>query len=80
MFLIGGWMDGYVDSALRMSARCLNAPRRALIGNWVHALPDEAYPGPNLDWLHEVVRFFDHWLKGVENGVMDEPATDLFRT
>ena len=47
MFLIGGWMDGYVDSALRMLRQCTNAPRRALIGNWVHALPDEAYPGPN---------------------------------
>ncbi|HET7474008.1 MAG TPA: CocE/NonD family hydrolase, partial [Candidatus Limnocylindrales bacterium] len=59
--------------------RCTNAPRRALIGNWVHDLPDEAYPGPNLDWLHEMVRFFDHWLKGVDNGVMDEPALVAFR-
>ena len=31
-------------------------------------------PGPNLDWLHEVVRFFDHWLKGIDNGAEDEPA------
>lgn len=78
VFLIGGWMDGYVNSALRMLENCRNAPRRALIGNWVHALPDEAYPGPDIDWLHEVVRFFDHWLKGVENGVMDEPALTYF--
>jgi putative CocE/NonD family hydrolase len=78
MLLIGGWMDGYVDSAIRMLRYCKNAPRRALIGNWVHALPDEAYPGPTIDWLHEVVRFFDHWLKGIENGVMDEPALTYF--
>jgi len=78
MFLIGGWMDGYVDSALRMWQSCRNAPRKALIGNWVHALPDEAYPGPNLDWLHEVTRFFDHWLKGVKNGAMDEPDLTYF--
>jgi putative CocE/NonD family hydrolase len=78
MFLIGGWMDSYVDAALRMWRQCLNAPRKALIGNWVHALPDEAYPGPTLDWLHEVVRFFDHWLKGLDNGVMDEPALTYF--
>ena len=38
-----------------------------------------AYPGPNLDWLHELVRFFDHWLKGIDNGVMDEPALTFFR-
>ena len=72
--LIAGWMDGYVDSAIRMLERCVNAPRRALIGNWVHALPDEAYPGPPVDWLHELVRFFDHWLKGLDNGTMAEPA------
>ncbi len=79
MFLIAGWMDGYVDPALRMLERCVNAPRRALVGNWVHDYPDEAYPGPNLDWLHEFVRFFDHWLKGIDNGVMDEPALTFFR-
>ena len=72
-------MDSYVDSAVRMLEHCVNAPRRALIGNWVHALPDEAYPGPNVDWLHELVRFFDHWLKGIDNGVMDEPALTLLR-
>jgi len=79
MFLIAGWMDGYVDPALRMLERCTNAPRKALIGNWVHDFPDDAYPGPNLDWLHEFVRFFDHWLKGIDNGVMDEPALTFFR-
>jgi putative CocE/NonD family hydrolase len=78
VFLIAGWMDSYVDAAVRMLERCVNAPRRALIGNWVHALPDDAYPGPNLDWLHEVVRFFDHWLKGIDNGVMDEQALTFF--
>ncbi len=78
-FLIGGWMDEYVDAALRMLQRCTNAPRRALIGNWVHSLPDDAYPGPNVDWLHEMVRFFDHWLKGIDNGFMDEPGLVAFR-
>jgi uncharacterized protein len=78
IFSIGGWMDEYVDPVLRMQERCA-APRRSLIGNWVHSLPDDAYPGPNLDWLHEMVRFFDHWLKGIDNGVMDEPGVVLFR-
>ncbi|HEY3162831.1 MAG TPA: CocE/NonD family hydrolase [Candidatus Limnocylindrales bacterium] len=78
-FVIGGWMDEYVDPALRMLERCVNAPRKALIGNWVHDTPDEAYPGPNVDWYHEMIRFFDHWLKGRDNGAMDEPALVLFR-
>ncbi|HEY7522371.1 MAG TPA: CocE/NonD family hydrolase [Candidatus Limnocylindrales bacterium] len=79
ILMIGGWMDSYVDPVLRMLDRCVNAPRRAIVGNWVHDLPDTAYPGPNLDWLHELVRFFDHWLKGAANGVMDEPGLTWFR-
>ncbi len=79
MFLIGGWNDGYTNPVLRMLTHCTNAPRKALIGNWVHATPSSAYPGPNLDWMHEMVRFFDYWLKGIKNGVMDEPMLTYLR-
>ena len=43
------------------------------------ACPSSATPGPNLDELHELVRFFDRWLKGIPNGVDDEPADRLVR-
>ncbi len=78
ILMFGGWMDSYVDPVFRMLERC-GAPRRAIVGNWTHEFPDDGYPGPNLDWLHELVRFFDHWLKGVDNGVMDEPMLTWFR-
>ena len=55
-----------------------DAARRTLVGNWVHSLPDDAYPGPNLDWLHEMVRFFDRYLNGIENGWEREPAMTWF--
>ena len=35
-------------------------------------------PGPNLDELHEIVRFFDRWLKGIPNGADEEPAITWF--
>jgi predicted acyl esterase len=78
IFSIGGWMDEYVDAALRIQERC-TPPRRTLVGNWIHSFPDDANPGPNLDWLHEFVRFFDRWLKGVENGLDEEPPVVLYR-
>ena len=78
IFNIGGWMDPYVDPALRMQAHC-TAPSKTLVGNWVHSYPIDAYPAPNLDHLHEMERFFAHWLKGEENNVMDEPPLTLFR-
>jgi putative CocE/NonD family hydrolase len=77
---LGGWMDEYVDAALRIQARCVNAAaRRTIVGPWVHGLPDHAYPGPNVDWLHELVRWFDRWLGGVDNGVDAEPPLTWFQ-
>ena len=78
LFHIGGWADGYTNAVLRMQEKCVNAPRKALIGPWVHSPPDVAYPGPNIDWLHEMKRFFDFWLKGIQNGVMDDPCLTVF--
>ena len=74
---VGGWMDSYVDAACRMQAAC-RAPSRTIVGNWVHGLPSSATPGPNLDELHEIVRFFDRWLKGIPNGADEEPALVWF--
>jgi uncharacterized protein len=77
--LIGGWMDGYVDSAVRMQARCTSAAGlRTIIGPWVHGHAHSAYPGPNIDWLHELVRWFDRWLKGADNGADREPPLTWF--
>ncbi len=76
---IGGWADSYPNAPLRMQAHCRHAPRKTLIGNWAHSLPDSAYPGPNVDWLREVERFFDHWLKGIDNGVINDPALIYYR-
>ena len=78
VFQVAGWSDSYVDPAFRIQERCTNAARRTLVGNWVHSYPDDAYPGPNLDWWHEAVRFFDRYLKGVENGWDAEPALTWF--
>jgi len=74
---VGGWMDSYVDAAMRMQAAC-TAPSRTIVGNWVHGLPSSATPGPNLDELHEMVRFFDRWLKDVPNGADEEPPIVWF--
>jgi putative CocE/NonD family hydrolase len=76
---VGGWMDEYVDAALRIQAKCANAAGlRTIVGPWVHGNAHSAYPAPNIDWLHETVRWFDHWLKGVDNGVEREPPLTWF--
>ena len=69
---VGGWADAYVDAIFRMLER-LDCPRRALIGPWGHQWPQYGHPGPQVGFLQEAVRWWDHWLKGVDNGAMDGP-------
>src|SRR5439155_11105701 len=76
-FLIGGWRDGYPNPPLRLF-EALRAPKKVLVGPWNHAVPDIAIPGPRIDYLREVVRWLDHWCKGRDTGIMDEPPVVLF--
>jgi len=71
-YLIGGWYDGYRDSVPRMLAH-VPAPVKVLIGPWNHTYPHNAVPGPAIEWRADAVRWWDHWLKGAENGIMTEP-------
>ena len=48
-------------------------PRRALIGPWGHNDPVHGAPGPAVGILGELVRWWDRWLMGIENGIDDEP-------
>jgi len=72
VFAVGGWADGYTNAVLRLLAG-LECPRIGLIGPWAHAWPQTGTPGPAIGFLQEMLRWWDRWLKGAENGVMDEP-------
>ncbi len=51
----------------------LSVPRKGLIGAWSHNYPEEGVPGPNMGFTQESLRWWDHWLKGKDTGVMAEP-------
>ena len=72
VYAIGGWADGYTNSVPRL-LEGLPGPRKGLIGPWPHAFPHTVTPGPAIGFLQEALRWWDHWLKGVDTGVMDEP-------
>ncbi len=76
-FLIAGWLDGYRDSVPRMLEH-VRAPVRAPVGPWNHTFPDDAVPGPTIEWRHEAVRWWDHWLKGRDTGIMEEPRLAVY--
>ena len=79
VLLIEGWADWYATEELRAFQR-LSVPKKVLIGPWGHyyAEEKEAFPGPRIDARCEYLKWFDHWLKGIDNGVMDEPPVTVF--
>jgi len=72
VFAVGGWADGYSNAIPRLLAG-LRVPRLGLIGPWAHRYPHLGVPGPAIDFLGECLRWWDHWLKGRDTGIMDEP-------
>ncbi|MGZ4131421.1 MAG: CocE/NonD family hydrolase [Actinomycetota bacterium] len=75
--LVGGWADGYTNICLRSFPE-LTCPKRVLLGPWPHANVETCVPGPRVDLVPEMLRWWDRWLKGVDTGVEDEPPIVLF--
>ena len=88
IFLHGGLANfcGLRERAMTAEAR---AAQKLLIGPWAHLFP---YTSPTstgtgeIDFgadalidLHEIqLRWFDHWLKGIDTGILDEPPVKIF--
>ncbi len=87
MLHIGGWFDTFLRGTIHlyqeMVARSAN-PQHLLIGPWAH-LPWGRKVGA-IDYGIEAVipvdrlqiRWFDHFLKGVDTGLLNEPPVSLF--
>lgn len=84
---IGGWFDSHFSgtlAAFKALAGRSAAPQRLVVGPWAHFPWDrrcgELDFGPaavtRIDQLQ--VRWFDHWLKGRDTGLLAEPAVQLF--
>ena len=79
VFAVGGWTDGYTNAIPRLLAH-LTVPRKGLIGPWAHAYPHSALPGPQIGFLQEALRWWDHWLKNIHTGPMAEPMLRAWMT
>jgi len=74
MFSVGNWsgmglhLRGNTEAFMR--AATPHKKLRIHAGTHVHPFYTE-------EGRHDQLRFFDHWLKGIDNGVMDEPPVKL---
>ncbi len=72
VYAVGGWADGYSNTVPRLLAG-LKGPKKGLVGPWAHKYPHFAVPGPRIGFLQDTLRWWDHWLKDIDTGIMDEP-------
>jgi uncharacterized protein len=75
--LVAGWADGYRNATFRVMER-LQVPSRLLFGPWSHMATDASRPGPRIDLVPEMVRWWDRWLRGRRNGVDEGPPVTVF--
>lgn len=91
IFHLGSWYDIFLGTTLKDYVRIHSqgaSPRQKLVvGPWTHAnfdnLVGEVDFGVQASWMfvlpeEEQLRWFDYWLKGEENGILQEPPVRLF--
>ncbi|AYY14711.1 X-prolyl-dipeptidyl aminopeptidase [Actinobacteria bacterium YIM 96077] len=61
----GEWWDALAEH---------DVPRKIWLSQVAH---EKAFDFRRDEWLDTIHRWFDHWLHGIENGIMDEPVADV---
>jgi uncharacterized protein len=75
--IIAGHADGYHNMAFR-TYEALEGPKRILFGPWSHMSPRLSMPGPRIDHVPEMIRWWHRWLRGDDNGVEREAPVVMF--
>jgi hypothetical protein len=75
--IVAGWADGYTNIVFRAFEQ-LTCPRRLLVGPWSHMSAATSIPGPHIDLVPELCRWFARWLRDEPNGIDEEPPIAVF--
>ncbi|MBN9070836.1 MAG: CocE/NonD family hydrolase [Rhizobiales bacterium] len=74
---VAGWGDSYSNFVPQLLSH-LECPNKAIVGPWAHHYPHLGRPGPAIDFVQECVRWWDHWLKGIETDLAAEPTWRVY--
>ena len=78
VYAVVGQLDAYRNFLPQLLSN-LQVPRKGMMGPWGHDYPnDELTAGPGLEWAVEEVRWWTHWLKGEDTGIMEEPMLRVY--
>jgi putative CocE/NonD family hydrolase len=73
-YLWGGWFDAFTRDVFLMQKN-YHVPSKLVVGAWSHSPRDRKVQKEEFTLAGiEELRWFDHWLKGIPNGVDSEPA------
>ncbi|MBI3977790.1 MAG: CocE/NonD family hydrolase [Chloroflexi bacterium] len=85
---VGGSIRHYTGMVRNAMTEHARRHQQLLIGPWNHMDPYydlprrtgevDFGPGAEADYVHILLRWFDYWLKGLPNGVTEEPPIKLF--
>ena len=88
VYLIGGWYDSWAlqtTMTYMALARAKRGPIKVILGPWIHGQhmkhsqgQVEFGPAAALDSDAFHLRWFDHWLKGADNGVERDAPVKIF--
>lgn len=89
IYNVGGWHDIYAEGSLHNFVYLQNegnlqarGKQKLFMGAFGHGMlqGDLEYPGGGLinGDLDEQMRWWDYWLKGIDNGIMDEPPVSIY--
>jgi hypothetical protein len=87
-YVVGGWFDSWARSTTmtyEALARSKKGPVKVILGPWIHGRQGRQWNG-KVDFGPEAainmrefqLRWFERWLKGVDNGVEKEPPVKIF--
>jgi len=84
-YCVSGWMDGggYGNAAVKRFLSLKNKNKYLLLGPWDHGARTNVSPFrdamvPHFKLLAECLRFFDHYLKGINTGLDKESPVHYF--
>ncbi|MBN2167524.1 MAG: CocE/NonD family hydrolase [Marinilabiliaceae bacterium] len=72
MYMAVNWDEGNTKPGPFFAFNNFTVPRKLIIGPGVHCDWFTSMKTTGFDIVIEELRFFDYWLKGIDNGIMDE--------
>jgi uncharacterized protein len=85
VYCVSGWMDGagFSNGAISRFLSIPNKRKHLLLGPWDHGARSNVSPWrktvlPQFPWHMEILRFFDHYLMGLDTGLDQESPVHSF--